>query len=115
MRLLEFKRTKLFDGIEDGLFDTDFQLNIEGKSVLFIVDDITPHKLIDCPVKEDVINKLLLESDGISNIVTKEQRLQVYYLNEDDLLIIFSMGEYQPGRYMLFLEGVFLKLNLFPT
>ena len=115
MRLLEFKRTKLFDGIEDGLFDKDFQLNIEGKSVLFIVDDITPHKLIDCPVKKDVINKLHLESDGISNIVTKEQRLQVYYLNEDDLLIIFSMGEYQPGRYMLFLEGVFLKLNLFPT
>ena len=51
MRLLEFKRTKLFDGIEDGLLDKDFQLNIEGKSVLFIVDDITPHKLIDCPVK----------------------------------------------------------------
>ena len=61
------------------------------------------------------MSKIKLLAVIIPNIVTKEQRLQVYYLNEDDLLIIFSMGEYQPGRYMLFLEGVFLKLNLFPT
>ena len=62
MRLLEFKRTKLFDGIEDGLFDKDFQLNIEGKSVLFIVDDITPHKLIE--LRSGVFRLRWFGSDG---------------------------------------------------
>ena len=47
MRMLEFKRTKLFDGVEYELFNKEFLLNIEGKSLSFIADDITQFKLID--------------------------------------------------------------------
>lgn len=104
----EFKRTKLFDGVEHELFDKEFLLNIEGKSLSFIVDDINQFKLIDYPDKQDIIDELLLKSDGSSNIITKEG-LQVYYLHKDDLLIVFSLGEYQSGRYLLFLEGIWQK------
>lgn len=108
MRMLEFKRTKLFDGVEYELFNKEFLLNIEGKSLSFIADDITQFKLIDYQGKQEIIYELLLKLDGSSNIITKEG-LQVYYLSKDDLLIVFSLGEYQSGRYMLFLEGIWQK------
>lgn len=101
MRMLEFKRTKLFDGVENELFNKEFLLNIEGKSLSFIADDITQFKLIDYQGKQEIIYELLLKSEGNSDIITKEG-LQVYYLSKDDLLIVFSLGEYQSGRYMLF-------------
>jgi len=108
MRMLEFKRTKLFDGVEYELFNKEFLLNIEGKSLSFIADDITQFKLIDYQGKQEIIYELLLKSEGNSDIITKEG-LQVYYLSKDDLLIVFSLGEYQSGRYMLFLEGIWQK------
>ena len=104
MRMLEFKRTKLFDGVEYELFNKEFLLNIEGKSLSFIADDITQFKLIDYQGKQEIIYELLLKSEGNSDIITKEG-LQVYYLSKDDLLIVFSLGEYQSGRYMLFSRG----------
>lgn len=31
---------------------------------------------------------------------------QLYYLKTKNLLLLFSMGEFQPARYMLYLENV---------
>ncbi len=59
MRMLEFKRTKLFDGVEYELFNKEFLLNIEGKSLSFIADDITQFKLIDYQGKQEIIYELL--------------------------------------------------------
>ena len=81
MRMLEFKRTKLFDGVEYELFNKEFLLNIEGKSLSFIADDITQFKLIDYQGKQEIIYELLLKSEGNSDIITKEG-LQVYYLSK---------------------------------
>jgi hypothetical protein len=35
-----------------------------------------------------------------------QEGLSVYYVIKDNLLYLFSFGEYQPTRYMLFIESV---------
>lgn len=37
---------------------------------------------------------------------TSEKGLEIYYLKKNDAFYLFSCGEYQPGRHMMFLEGV---------
>jgi len=36
-----------------------------------------------------------------------EEGQKIHYLKNNDLLYLFSYGEYQPGRYMLFLEDLY--------
>lgn len=104
MKNLNYNRVKLFDGLENELFDKDFLLEIENKKVVFIADDLTPNKLANLTDRKLFINELDLTFNNI--IIHTKDRLQVYYLKEQELLIVFSLGEYQPARYMLFLEGV---------
>lgn len=35
-----------------------------------------------------------------------EENLEVYYFIKNDILYVFSFGEKQPARYMLYLEGI---------
>lgn len=37
---------------------------------------------------------------------SSEKGLEIYYLKKNEVVYLFSCGEYQPGRYMLFLEGI---------
>lgn len=103
MRKLKLDRSKLFDGLEDELFEKDFSVEVENKIICFIADDLTPNKLVNLKNYHLIINELDLKLEN-STVVTKD-RLQVYYLKNSDLLIIFSLGEFQPSRYMLFIEG----------
>lgn len=36
-----------------------------------------------------------------------EEELEVHYFIKDDMLYLFSYGEFQLGRYMLFLESIY--------
>lgn len=104
LKKLNFNRVKIFDGFENQLFESDFSIEIENKTIPFIAYDLTPNKLIHLDFYSQIIDDLDLVNN--KSITTKD-RLEVYYLKSENLLIIFSMGEYQSGRYMLFLEGVY--------
>ena len=105
MKKLNYNRVKIFDGFEKQLFDNDISIYIENKEISFIADDLTPNKLFDLGFNMQIIDELFLVNN--KSIITTKDRLEVYYLKSENLLIIFSMGEYQPGRYMLFQEGVY--------
>lgn len=108
MKNLNYSRKKLFDGFENQLFDEDFELEIGNQTITFIADDLTTNKLSQLNDNRIIVNDLSLEVKN-SIIITKDKNLQTYYLIVNDFIIIFSMGEYQPGRYMLFFEGAFEK------
>lgn len=81
----------------------NFSVEVENKIICFIADDLTPNKLVNLNNYHLIINELDLKLEN-STVVTKD-RLQVYYLKNSNLLIIFSFGEFQPSRYVLFIEG----------
>lgn len=107
MEKLKIERQKLFDGLEDEFYSKKFCIEINESKIEFIVFEITPNKLY----KSDFKNKLdLIDSEFIlnkeENIYKNIDNLPLYYLIKDNYFILFALGEYQPGRYMLFLEGV---------
>lgn len=106
MKKLDSKRCKLFDGIESNLYEKVFVLEVEGKQVKFIVDDITPNKLISLTEKTQIITEANFGSRN-DTFFTSEDRLQVYYLKSKTFILIFSFGEFQPARYKLYLESVY--------
>ncbi|WP_415327930.1 hypothetical protein [Chryseobacterium sp. MMS23-Vi53] len=42
---------------------------------------------------------------------TSENGLEIYYLKKNDFIFLFSYGEYQPGRYILFLEAILQNIK----
>lgn len=104
MKKTDLIRTKIFDGFESDLFQKDFNLNIQDTEINFIANDITANKLSG-------LTELNLIINSIEVVITEfgylsKDRLQLYYLKSKGLLLIFSFGEYQPTRYMLYIESV---------
>jgi hypothetical protein len=50
-------------------------------------------------------SKFTVRNSFIEKYVS-EEGLEIHYLKNNDTIYLFSYGEYQPGRYILFLESI---------
>lgn len=114
-QLIEVKADtiKVFDGFENELFNRLFEVEIVGYGKL----EINPQIVDDNKFKN--LGKSLGEP-GI-DIITEKKKfdfktgifpgyvgtdgLELKYLFVKDLVLVFSLGEYQPSRYIFYLEG----------
>ncbi|GEM56357.1 hypothetical protein B0A58_00245 [Flavobacterium branchiophilum NBRC 15030 = ATCC 35035] len=104
---IEINRKKIFDGKEEDFLKLSFEINNEN----FKISDFYNNPLRDI---EKIINKTdfdLIIKEGkfkLKNSFIKtylsQEGLEVYYLIKNDNIYLFSFGEFQPTRYMLFFE-----------
>lgn len=104
MKKITKDRVKLFDGFENNLFDKDYKIDVEDKYIEFIADDVIPNKLTIIDIKDKKIKDL--EYKNIKEFCMSKENLPIYYLQKQNYIIIFSLGEYQPTRYIFYLEGI---------
>lgn len=112
-KITEITRMKIFDGIEDGLENFHHEVSFNQNIFSFGIEDFYRYPLkelrneisisdFDTIILEDnykIINKLIVNYKS-------DENLSVYYTQKDNYIFIFSFGEYQPARYMIFLESV---------
>ncbi|MBB6330974.1 hypothetical protein HNP24_001924 [Chryseobacterium sediminis] len=106
----EITRQKLFDGDEQERLKEIFEIENQNiKLINFYNNPLRDLKKeidgesFDTIVRENGFN---VKNSFIEKYVS-EEGLEIHYLKKDDLIYLFSYGEFQPGRYMLFLEGIY--------
>ncbi len=109
--IANFRQTKqkLFDGDEGECLQKVFQVDDQKVSLTDFYNN--PLRALKKEIDAESFDKVIEESkfnriNNYNEIYTSEERLEVHYLIKNEMIYLFSYGEYQPGRYMLFLEGV---------
>ncbi|WP_346985767.1 hypothetical protein [Chryseobacterium sp. POE27] len=109
LKKIEITRQKLFDGDEEKCLQEVFEIeNHKIKLIDFYNKPLRDLKKeideesFDIIIKEDKFNV----NTGFIEKYTSEEGLEIHYLKNNDSIYLFSYGEYQPARYMLFLEGI---------
>ncbi|MCQ4141562.1 immunity protein Tsi6 family protein [Chryseobacterium sp. EO14] len=102
-------RQLLFDGDEEKCLHEVFEVNHQKIRLIYFCDN--PLKELKKEIDRESFDLMVEENSfkRINNIIEKyisEKGLEIYYLKKNDLIYLFSYGEYQPGRYMLFLEDI---------
>ena len=113
---------KLFDGLEtEELYQRDFEVH----GIKFKIPDLMENSIEKLKKSISTEEFGQIEEAYSSNSeflkyfkdykfdklpLKSAENLSIYYLLRDSKIYLFSFGEKQPGRYMLFLEGV-LELN----
>ena len=104
---------KVFDG-DVAQQKTPVVFNIKGQSVSFVFSD-----LMSLTELSNIGGNLSFNADDISFALSlpvaklgsikihkgSKQGLKLYFCILDDLLHVFSFGEYQPGRFVCIYEG----------
>jgi len=105
----EISKQKLFDGDEEIGLKEVFEIgNQKVRLIDFYHNPLwelkkeTDDKSFGIIIKESNFN---LTNNFIEKY-TSEEGLEILYLKNNDEIYLFSYGEYQSGRYMLFLEGI---------
>jgi hypothetical protein len=108
-KMPEKLKQKLFDGDEEKCLKEVFE--IENQKIKLIdfynnplrdLKKVMNHESFDVIIKEGKFN---LINSFIEKYVS-EDGLEIHYLKNNDAIYLFSYGEYQNGRYMLFLESI---------
>lgn len=104
-------KSLIFDGLESEILDKSF--NQAGISAPIRYNDFANNDFEDL---QQVINKDDFESivktggfapdGGFLNLYKNNDGLRLYYYKKDNTVVVFAYGEFQPGRYKLYLEGV---------
>jgi hypothetical protein len=104
---------KLFDGLEENLFGREFEV-IVGSLGRTLVNpsmmDKNKFKSL-APLIGEKAMSMIVESKhfkyegGLFPGYVGTDSLDLYYLLVENTLLIFSLGEYQPARYIFYFEG----------
>ncbi|MCS3531280.1 hypothetical protein [Chryseobacterium sp. JUb7] len=111
---IESIQKKLFDGNEEQCLSEVFEIGTQKIKLIDFYN--SPLRELKKEIDEESFNTLIQENkfNRINNSFvekyTSENELEIHYLENNDLIYLFSYGEYQPGRYMLFLEGTWQSL-----
>ncbi|PIF46496.1 hypothetical protein CLU96_3534 [Chryseobacterium sp. 52] len=106
---IEIIRQKLFDGDEETGLKQVF--DIENQKFKLIDFYNSPLRELKKEIGDKSFNTLMKESpfnlvnSCIERYVSADG-LEIHYLKRNEAIYLFSYGEYQPGRYLLFLEGI---------
>ncbi len=113
--LFLFKHKLLYDGLEEGYYNYLIEINIFDEVVLTnVIDYQNIFKLKKIAIQEfdeiiSLVNGKKIEAfdsyKGVNDlglVYTFKQAAK----SKRNYLIVLSKGEYQSGRYMIFLEGI---------
>lgn len=111
----EITRQKLFDGDEEQCLKEIFE--IENQKIKLIDFYNSPLRDLKKETDDESVETIIRESEvTVKNIFIEnyvsEEGLEIHYLKKNDVIYLFSYGEFQPGRYMLFLEGIYHYISL---
>ncbi|GAB1258007.1 hypothetical protein NBRC116494_25090 [Aurantivibrio plasticivorans] len=119
MQLLELKRIKLIDG-EENLAINFFRYTISTRSLSCRPQDLEPIAELDSEHSKGAAAQVskqlgfkIADFDGTPIYLGAKKGLELFYQKIDDTddFSIFSMGEFQPGRFICQLEALFTKDN----
>lgn len=105
----EITRQKLFDGDETNCLKEIFE--IENQKIKLIDFYNNPLRDLKKEIDDESFDTIVRENEfterkSFIEKYVSEEGLEIHYLKKNDVIYLFSYGEYQPGRYMLFLEGI---------
>ena len=110
IRKNEITRQKLFDGDEQECLKEIFE--IENQKIKLI--DFYNSSLRDLKKEIDGegFHTIVRESEfdvrnGFIEKYVSEEGLEIHYFKKNDIIYLFSYGEFQPERYILFFEGIY--------
>lgn len=106
---IEMIRRKLFDGDEEKALKHVFA--IENQAFKLIDFYNHPLRELKKQIRDQSFDIIIKESQFslVNSFVEKylsENGLEIHYVKRNEAIYLFSYGEYQPGRYLLFLEGI---------
>jgi hypothetical protein len=116
--ITKFKKigSLIFDGREPEMLGKIFDLNAEIYiSASIKLEDFAANNFEGLPgvtgIKNfDFIVKTggFVTDGGFLNLYRGSYNLRLYYYKKDNAIIVLAYGEFQPGRYMLCIEGVWV-------
>ncbi|WP_121809069.1 hypothetical protein [Mucilaginibacter kameinonensis] len=106
----EVTKSLLFDGDEEEAVLKSFSLPARNiKFSDFANNNFEDLQKILTPGDFDTIIKTAgFTPGGFLNLYQGSDRLRLYYAKREDAIIVFAYGEFQPTRYKLYLEGVWI-------
>lgn len=109
IKKFEISKQKLFDGDEEKCLEEIFELEHQKIKLTGFYNN--PLRDLKKEIDEESFNAIIQESkfsliNSFIEKYTSEDGLEVNYLKNHNLIYLFSYGEYQAGRYLLFLENI---------
>jgi hypothetical protein len=108
-------KSLVFDGTEREILTKELDL---GQAATVKFNDFANNNFEDL---QQVINNGDFESivktggfvpdGGFLNLYKNSDGLRLYYYKKNDTIIVLAYGEFQPGRYKLYMEGVW-EINI---
>ncbi len=110
IRILNDNRKLLYDGFEHGFYDDRFVIH-EMERYYFSARDLDDFKHLESRVSGGCFEQLReafdIEEKALADIKHyKKENLGVGYFIKNGKLFLISDGEWQPGRYVIYFEGV---------
>ncbi|WP_294282782.1 hypothetical protein [uncultured Chryseobacterium sp.] len=107
----EITRQKLFDGDQESCLREIFE--IEHQKIRLADFYNNPLKDLKKEIKVEIFSTIVGESNfRIKNSFIRkyesQEGLEVFYIKNEDLIALLSCGEYQPARFIVFLESIWL-------
>jgi hypothetical protein len=116
--ITNYKKAKslIFDGSEQEILHKTFDLSHEtALGITIKLNDFANNTLenlqgiISSPDFEFIIKTGAFVTDGgFLNLYKDSNNLRLYYHKKGNTILVFAYGEFQPGRYMLYLEGFWI-------
>lgn len=113
-------KSLIYDSTDDMFYDNHtIELN-NGDSLVFSPTDVTRLKDLEKNKKNDLLAFILKSCNSIYRFAPtpdlygykNEDGVLVYFKETDRYLLVASLGETQPSRYKIYVEGVFEKSPL---
>ncbi len=120
MKKLNYTKKKLADGLEDDILKQKFEIQVSGKKIELSLKEFYNNSFNELKdLKNEVAKNESFQISDFDGSYESSERLSILYTIKEGLLILLSYGEFQPGRYQLYVEGVYnmeqvqnLKLKL---
>ncbi|MFC3157996.1 hypothetical protein SAMN05443633_104338 [Chryseobacterium arachidis] len=111
IKKFEISRQKLFDGAEEKCLEEIFEIRHQKIRLTDFYNN--PLRDLKKEIDEESFNTIVKGSkfsltNSFIEKYTSEDGLEVNYLKNNNFINLFSYGEYQAGRYLLFLENIWL-------
>jgi hypothetical protein len=110
-------KSLIFDGAESEILNKSFNPDAgidAGGAIRF--NDFTNNnfedlrKILKSDDFESIVKTGGFTSDGgFLNLYKGSDNLRLYFCKRGDVIVIFAYGEFQPTRYKLYLEGIWLS------
>lgn len=112
MKKIKYTRKKLADGFEENVLKQKFNIQVNGKNLEFELKKFYNNSFNE--LNRDFETKKIEIAENEKFIINEfdgsfqsPEKLELLYELKENLIFIFSYGEFQPTRYILYLEGIY--------